>query len=321
MPAARPEPPANPYTVLGVATNATEQEIKQAWRRQARRYHPDVSKAPDAEARFKALADAHRLLKDPARRAAYDRGEPDPETHPGFHQPPPQRSTRPSQRAQRRPAGRGPSIDEDFFSGTQGDSASELLEALLRQHQQATPPQDQTAELQISVEEACTGGHRLVQLQGHHHSGQSDGLRELDVTIPPGMADGQRLRLAGQAGVDALGRHGDVVLTVHLQPHPLFSVQGRDISLQLPVTPWEAALGAQVTLPTPTGSLTLTVPPDSPGGRRLRLSGRGIPGKPAGDLYAVLQLVLPRADTPDARAAYAEFARQLPFDARPAWAH
>ena len=302
------------YAALGVERTATQDEIKRAYRKLARKYHPDVSKEANAEARFKEVAEAYEALQDPEKRAAYDelgqryaRGQqfqPPPDWGSGY------------EFSGRDAAAGGPMDFSDFFQslfGSQGQAAG--------RRRGPVAGGDHHAKLAITVEEAYQGGRRTLSLRMPVR--QSDGtmaLREhqVEVTIPKGIRAGQRLRLAnkgepGTAGAPA----GDLYLEVVLQPHPRYRVDGRDVSMDLAVSPWEAALGTQVPLATPAGTVELNIAAGSAAGRKLRLRGRGLPGKPPGDLYAELKLVLPAADSPSARAAFEALAQAFPdFDPR-----
>lgn len=321
------------YAALGVARDASQDEIKRAYRKLARKYHPDVSKEADAEARFKEIGEANEVLKDPEKRAAYDQagqqwerqragGSQDFQPPPGWD-------------AGFEFSGRG---DEGGFSAEDLFGAadhSDFFEALFgrargaRSARAGRPDvhlrgQDHHAKVMVALEDAFRGAQRSIVLrlpaldeQGrvvmHEHT--------LDVGIPKGIRAGQHLRLAGQGGPgigDAPA--GDLFLEIEFEPHRLYRVDGRDVYVDLPLAPWEAALGASVEAPTPEGTVQLTIPPGSQGGRKLRLKGRGIPAGGAngtpGDLYAVLTIVLPKADTTQAKAAYQALADAFDFDPR-----
>lgn len=298
------------YATLGVARDADADAIKQAYRRLARRYHPDVSKEPNAESRFKEINEAYSVLSDSDKRRAYDQlgsgfnaGDefrPPPDWMNGFG------------------AGAG--------AGGGANDFSELFESLFKRHAGATSArgqrrrpspkvQDVNATVEITLEEALAGTQRNLHLTG------ADGMeRTLKVSIPPGVVDGRKLRLAGQAQGAPGQTAGDVILEVHLLPHRLFKLQGRDLHLDLPVAVWEAALGAKVEVPTLTGRVGLSIPAGSQGGQRLRLKGRGLPGEPPGDLLVSLQVKLPPiANAPDLARLYAELQTASGFDARADW--
>ena len=323
------------YSTLGVARDASQDEIKQAYRRLARKYHPDVSKEPDAEARFKEIGEANEVLKDPEKRAAYDQagsqwerqragGSQDFQPPPGWD-------------AGFEFSGRGDGADgasfsaEDLFGGAEHSDFFEALFGRARRASARQPRpdmhvrgQDHHAKVLIRLEDAYRGAQRGISLRMPELDEHGHGVlreRTLDVNIPKGIRAGQHLRLAGQGG-PGLGSApaGDLFLEIEFEPHRLYRVDGRDVFVELPVAPWEAALGATVSAPTPEGAVQLTIPPGSRAGRKLRLKGRGIPaasaGGSAGDLYAVLSIVLPSADTPKAKAAYEAMAAAFDFDPR-----
>jgi len=303
------------YAILGLARSATQDDIKRAYRKLARKYHPDVSKHADAEDRFKEVGEAYEVLKDPEKRTAYDRMGSGWQAGEDF-QPP-------------------PNWDEGFeFSGRGGDTGADVnlddfFEAMFghargahRRHaaSAAMGGQDHHAKVLIDLEDAYRGAQRSISLQMPVVDAQGNVTlqsRTLNVTIPKGVKAGQHLRLVGQGGPAAGdGAAGDLYLEIGFREHPRYRVDGRDVSLDLPVAPWEAALGAQIKVPTPDGTVEMTVPRGSAGGRRLRLKGKGIPGKPPGDLYVVLTIVLPPADSERAAAAYDVMRQAFHFDPR-----
>lgn len=311
------------YQSMGVARTATAEEIKTAYRRLARKYHPDVSKEPNAEEKFKEVQEAYEVLKDPEKRAAYDQlgaewkqGEqfrPPPDWGSGFEF--------------RGGAGEGPESYQfefgrdgrgfsDFFSSLFGGGAG----APFAQGGRARGGRDHHARLDIDLEEAFKGGTRTLELKRPQVT--SDGHLELAthavrVTIPAGVTDGQLIRLSGQGEPSASGgAAGDLYLEVHVRPHRLYHLSGRDVTLTLPVAPWEAALGASVTTPTLGGPVELRIPRGSQADGKLRLRGRGLPGQPPGDQYVVLKIVLPAANSAEARALYEQMRRELAFDPR-----
>ena len=299
------------YKVMGVARDATEAQIKQAYRKLARKYHPDVSKEKDAEARFKEVGEAYEVLKSPEKRAAYDQlgqnhrpGEdfrPPPDWDAGF---------------EFSGAGPGNSSYSDFFDslfGTQARSGR-------RPDFHAGNGEDHHAKVLLDLEASLNGGARTFTLRMPEidDSGRLAAKeRTLSVQIPKGIISGQQIRLAGQgARAPGNGKPGDLYIEVEFQPHPLYRIDGRDLYLELPVTPWEAALGATVKTPTPNGTVDLKIPAASHAGSKLRLRGRGIPASPAGDFYVMLQIALPPATDDKAKAAYAAMAASLPFNPR-----
>ncbi|OHV28158.1 MULTISPECIES: DnaJ C-terminal domain-containing protein [Pseudofrankia] len=311
------------YEALGVSRAATTEEIQQAYRKLARRYHPDVNKDPAAEERFKEINDAYQVLSDPKTRGRYDRFGPD------FRRIPEDYEERMAAGVGAgfggAGAGRGGSgqrvrVTPGFEAGFGGGGGFEDLFGDLfgagRGARGATGPipgADQEAELALSVEEAYRGGRRQVTLAG------PEGARGYTVTIPPGVMDGQRIRLVGQGGrATGDGPAGDLYLRVRIVPHPRYRLSGRDIHLTVAVSPWEAALGATVPVATPGGEVKVHVPAGSSSGRRLRLRGEGMPnprGSP-GDLYAEVSVMVPAKLTDRERALFEELAAISTFDPR-----
>lgn len=301
------------YKILGVARTATPDEIKNAYRKLARKYHPDVSKEAGAEARFKEVAEAYEVLKDPQRRGMYDRLGSNWRAGQEFRPPPgwQRQST----------GGGGESIFSDFFES--------LFGGLGRRGAGGVPPQDRRSRVQgadrqtsvtISLEEAFRGTTREVAVQApavDPARGISAQPRTLRVKIPAGVQPRQQIRLAGQGGpgLGGAGR-GDLFITVEIAPHRLFRTDGRDVSLELPIAPWEAALGASVQVPTLGGTVEIGVPAGSQSGRKLRLKGRGLPGNPPGDQYVVLRIVTPPAESASMRELYEQLRRSSQFDPR-----
>ena len=308
------------YEILGVERNATQDEIKRAYRKLARTYHPDVNKEADAEAKFKETGEAYEVLKDPEKRTAYDQLGANWQQGQEFRAP--------------------PNWDAGFeFSGggyTEGDPSqfSDFFDSLFGgarmgggqrgpfsgRAQFHAEGQDHHAKIEIDLRDAFTGSKRTITLRTPKVDSEGHvGLKErtLNVSIPKGVREGQHIRLAGQ-GSPGIGKGtaGDLYLEVRFAPDRLFRVEGRDVYMDLPVAPWEAALGANVKVPTPEGAVMLKIPPGSTQGRTMRLKGRGIPASPPGDFYAVLKIVLPPADNEKAKELYRQMERQLPFDTR-----
>jgi curved DNA-binding protein len=303
------------YGIIGVPRNATPDDIKRAYRRLARKHHPDVSKDPLAEVRFKELGEAYEVLKDPVKREAYDRLGADWKAGRDFR-PPPDWNTG------SQPAGGfapGDTADfSDFFGALFGRGFSAGRGARASFHAQG---EDRHARVLIDLEDAYKGAARIITLQVPEVDEQgrvSMRERKLNVTFPLGIHAGQVLRLAGQGGPGlGQGKAGDLYLEIEFHPHPRYRVEGRDVYLDLPVAPWEAALGAAVKVPTPGGMVELKVPAGSSARRKLRLTGRGIPGTTPGDLYVVLQIVLPPADDETTKAFYRDMAARFSsFDPR-----
>jgi curved DNA-binding protein len=301
------------YKIMGVKRDAGQDEIKRAYRRLARKYHPDVSKEKDAEAHFKEVGEAYEVLKDPQKRAAYDRLGSNWQAGQDFHPP--------------------PNWDSGFeFSGggfTHGNAAdfSDFFESLFggrgpfttRGHFRARG-EDQYIRVLIDLDDAYHGATRTLMLQLPEVDAQGrlvNKQRTLNVHIPKGIRPGQHIRLGGQ-GAPGVGNAptGDLYLQVELRAHPFYRIDGKDVYLELPLTPWEAALGATVQVPTPEGKVDLKIPPNSAPGQKMRLKGRGIPGKTPGDFYVLLQIALPPAHTEAAKALYRSMQSQLNFNPR-----
>lgn len=297
------------YEVMGVPRTATADEIKRAYRRLARKYHPDVSKQADAEERFKEVGEAYEVLKDPEKRAAYD-----------------QLGSRWKEGQEFRPP---PDWNFEFEGGQDHEAFSEFFESLFggaRAHRDSRRSRfrsrgmDRQAQISITLEEAFSGATRALSLDQIERDEQGRPIRkarQLNVKIPAGVIEGQQIRLQGQGdpGVGG-GPAGDLFLRVHLLPHRLFKVDGKDIMLELPITPWEAALGATVRVPTLSGKVDLRVPRGSQSGSRLRLKGKGLPGDPAGYQHVILSIVVPEARTPEDEDLYRQFAAAMPMNPR-----
>ena len=310
------------YQVMGVERDATQDAIKRAYRKLARKFHPDVSKQADAEEHFKEVGEAYEVLKDPEKRAAYDQLGANWKAGQDFHAPPDW------------DAGfefRGGGYTGGF--GNESGNFSDFFESLFGQGFHAAGGggfrsqggfqargSDHHAKVVIDLEDAMHGATRSISLrvpqvdaQGHVNTRE----RVLKVNIPKGVKQGQHIRLAGQGNPGTGGaKAGDLYLEIEFNPHGLYRVDGRDVYLELPVAPWEAALGATIKAPTPAGPVDLKIKPHSATGSKLRLSGRGIPGKPPGDLYVTLQVALPPATTDQAKEVYRGMQRAFDFNPR-----
>ena len=300
------------YKIMGVERNATQDEIKRAYRKLARKYHPDVSKEKDAEVRFKELGEANEVLKDTEKRAAYDQLGANYQGGQEFRPP--------------------PNWDSGFeysggANGGQGADFSDFFSSLFGSHfgggadraPRHAKGEDHHAKVLISLEDAYQGATRTITLRVPEVDAQGHVItkeRMLSVAIPKGIREGQHIRLTGQGSAGVDGKAGDLYLQVEFQPHAFYRVDGRDIYLDLPVTPWEAALGATVKVPTLGGVVELKIPEGSVSGRKMRLKERGIPGKPPGDCYVILIIALPAADTEAAKALYQKMAQELDFNPR-----
>lgn len=320
------------YEALGVPRNASQDDIQRAYRKLAREYHPDVNKAPDAEDRFKEASEAYSVLSDPDQRRRYDAFGAD------FRRVPPDVDPRTWARARagagaggrpRAGAGVGGFGATGFGGGFGGAGAEDVdLDDLLggifgrraaRGRRSGgfgrgpVPGADREAELELTVEEAYRGGRHRITISG------PGGPRTIDVDVPAGVTDGQRIRLGGQGGHGSDGgRRGDLYLLVRLLPHERYRVDGRDISVRLFITPWEAALGTTVPVDTPGGEAKVKVPAGTSSGRRLRLRGRGMPnprGAP-GDLFAEVHVAVPQRPSPEEKRLFQELAAASSFDPR-----
>jgi curved DNA-binding protein len=308
------------YAVMGVGRDATQDEIKRSYRKLARKYHPDVSKEADAEARFKELGEAYEVLKDPEKRAAYDKLGADWKAGQDFRPPPDWNEGFEFHGGEF--TGATQEDFSDFFDTLFGRGATGGGFARSSRRSFRARGEDTYAKILIDLEDAYTGKSRAVTLE--HTEIGPDGRpsvkqRTLNVRIPKGVRQGQHIRLAGQGspGIGG-GEPGDLYLEVEFRPHGYYRVEGRDVFIDLPVAPWEAALGSTVKLKTPSGFVDLTIPPNSANGRKLRLRERGIPAKQPqpGDLFVVLNVALPKADTQAAKAAYEEFRQAFDFEPR-----
>ncbi|HHT9951836.1 TPA: DnaJ C-terminal domain-containing protein [Legionella pneumophila] len=286
------------YKIMGVSQDASEKDIKMAYRKLARKYHPDISKEPDAEERFKEMAEAYEVLKDPKKRSEYDQYLKYKEFNPqsdGFT----------GRRTQEQPFQEF-HFDSDFFETLFGHS---------RYQQQPMTGQNYHGKITISLEEAYHGA--VKNLQVPVEQGTETKIQTLKVKIPAGVKSGQQIRLAGQGGSGSGGgARGDLYLTVEVMKHPTFDVMENDIYLTLPITPWEAALGATVVIPTLAGKIDLKIPPGSQGGQKLRIKNRGLPGSPPGNQYVLLKIITPPAQTEEAKALYKKMAEVMPYNPR-----
>lgn len=287
------------YEILGVDRNSTKPEIKKAFRRLARKYHPDVSKEKDAEERFKEVNEAYEVLGDDEKRASYDQLGANWRNGQSFDPPP----------------GWDSGFDFGQFSSSRGGSGfSDFFESMFgggfgghqgnfhQRHQRQRQAPAQTANLTVNLEDVYHGGHARVQLANGKH---------VDVKIPKGIQEGKKIRLPGKASTG-----GDLLLKIHIRPHPRYSRDHTNLTLTLPIAPWEAALGATIEVQTLAGKLKLKIPPGSQSGKKMRLRGKGLPGKPAGDLFIQLQIHVPPAENEEQRAFYQEMANQFDWEPR-----
>jgi curved DNA-binding protein len=304
------------YEVLGVGRAATAEEIQRAYRKLARTYHPDVNKDPGAERRFQEISEAYDVLSDPETRRRYDAFGPDflhvrDDVDPDISAQP-----RGPRRASSGSGGGEPVWTSSTFSDLDFD-LDDLLGGMFRGGSRRdwgrVEGADQEAEMVLSIEDAYRGGRRSITLPG------PDGSRTLDVKIPAGVTDGQRIRLAGQGGQGTRGAPaGDLYLVVRLAPHSRYRVDGRDIYVDLPLAPWEAALGVTVAIDTPGGEAKVRVKAGTSSGKRLRLQGRGLPNPRGknGDLFAQVRIMVPPSLTKAERRLFEELAAISTFDPR-----
>ena len=299
------------YAALGVERDASEAQIRSAYRRLARKYHPDVSKESGAEERFKEIAEAYQTLKDADKRAAYDElGRPRPEQD---FQPP-------------------PGWSQKFSTGGQGFEDIDLGDLFAhfgrsrgpgaRSQEMRFPGQDYEVGVEVTLEQALHGATLDLNLNVPEPDARGISRpvpRTYEVRIPPATAAGQRLRLAGKGGRGFNGGpDGDLYLDIAYRPHPLFRIDGSDLVFDLPLAPWEAVLGATVKVPTLDGEVDLRVAPQTPAGRKLRLTGRGLPrrDRSRGNLYAMVKIVVPTSLSDEERALYRQLADLSRFEPR-----
>lgn len=285
------------YQALGVPTDASADDIKRAYRKLARKYHPDVNPGAEASAKFKAAGAAYDVLRDPEKKAAYDRYGAD------WDQPHPEAAQGQNTRWQGGFAFDERDLNADIFRGFFGQRS-----------RGGGMPQDQQALIEVNLEEAIAGARKTLTLQAPMVDDMGRvtmQTRQVELSIPKGVRPGQQLRLRGQGG-----QGGDLLIEVAFRPHPIYRIEGRDLYVTLPVTPWEAALGSKVKMPTPTGPVDLKVPANARHGQKLRLRGRGLPATPKGDLFAILQIVNPPKLSPEARKLYQQLADEQAFNPR-----
>lgn len=314
------------YKTMGLERSASQEEVQRAHRKLSRKFHPDVSKEPNAEAQFKDVGEAYKVLKDPEKRAAYDQLGSGMRAGQEFHAPP-------DWNQGFEHAGRG-------FTEAEAQQQSDFFESLFGHRARAGRTgsssgfsengmhfagEDRHASIQIDLEDAYAGATRKIVLRVPEANLQGQvSLKEhqIEFVVPKGIRAGQRIRLAGQ-GAPGIGEGapGDLYLEVEFKVHAHYRVEQHDVYLDLPVAPWEAALGTEIEVPTPSGVVELKIPAGSIAGKKLRLKGRGIPGAkastPAGDFYFVLQIAVPAADSDEQRAAYQNMANVFsPFKPR-----
>ncbi len=283
------------YKTLGIDRTATAEELKRVYRKLARKYHPDVSKEKNAEEKFKAVQEAYEVLKDPEKRGLYDQLGPNYRAGQQFR-PPPDWEQRFGGGGSRRASRDDLNGFSDFFSQMFGGAGEEFVQ-----------PEADAGNLEVTLEEAFTGTKRRVQLNDRGRA------KSIDVQIPAGVTEGQALRVAAGSDRPAL------IFKIRIRPHSRFVVEGMNVTLELPLAPWEAALGAKVTVPTLAGSVDLTIPAGAQSGQKLRLRGRGLPGSTPGDQLVMIKIVNPPAVSAHEKAIYERMQKEFSFDARANW--
>ena len=306
------------YELLGVSEDSDSKDIKTAYRKLARKYHPDMNPDPGAEDKFKEVAEAYEVLKDAGRRAEYDELRQHGNRQGAGFEPPPnwQRS------------GGFSDTDSTRFEGDFSDFFNSMFRgggAEAGQQPRGSRGQDAEIEMPIFLEETATETSKLVEYQiPVYENGQvKDVKKSLKVKIPAGIVDGERVRLKGQGGYgQGDGPHGDLYLHIRLVPHPLFDVEGHNLVITVPLAPWEAALGTKVTVPTLTGKIHLTIAPNSQAGARLRIKGKGMTTKTGtGDMFALLKIVVPSSANDDVKALWQSLSEKVEFDPRAQWSN
>ena len=299
------------YKIMELPRDATEKDIKIAYRRLARKYHPDLSKDPHAKEQFQVLGEAYEVLKDKTKRKAYDEEQ-------LYQSQFSQQAHQESSYARRHASedgfafhpGMGEPIDDDLFESLFGGGG--------RFHRGPRPGANRQGTLHVSLEEAYAGTIKIIQLPSVDKTHSEP--RKVKVNIPAGIRSGQPIRLAGQGEPGAQGGpRGDLYLTIEIDKHPLFDVMGDDIYLTLPVTPWEVALGASIKIPTLGGMVGLKIPPGSQGGQTLRLKHRGLKGKMPGDQYILLKIMVPTPHTDLQKKVYQTMEKEMAFNPREKW--
>lgn len=306
------------YQTLGVARDAPADEVKKAYRKLARKYHPDVSKEPDANARMTEVNEANAVLSDPEKRAAYDQLGKNYQPGQDFHPPPGWDAG--FEFSEHGRSGPEAAQFSDFFAEIFGRMGGGAHAGRARGGQAHMRGSDHHARILLELEDAFSGATRQITLRAPKLDGQGRVTLEehtLSVNIPKGIREGQVIRLAGQ-GEPGLGdgKPGDLLLEVQFKPHARLRTDGRDLLLTLPVAPWEAALGAVVRVDLPGGALDVRIPAGAQTGRQLRVRGKGLPAAPPGDLLLGIRIVAPPATTPKAKELYETMAREMPFDPR-----
>ncbi|MTI62890.1 DnaJ C-terminal domain-containing protein [Methylophaga sp.] len=291
------------YKILGVSRDASQDDIKKAYRRLARKYHPDVSKEADAEDKFKEVGEAYEVLRDAQKRAQYDQFGSNYRHGQSFTPPPGWEENMGGFAG----SGNFSSFFENLFGGMGGMGGAGMGDSFFAKGE------DVNAKITISLEDAFNGATKTIR----RPAGASQG-GTINVKIPAGISSGKNIRLNGQGKAGVGGKAGDLYLEVQIAPHKYYRLDGKDIYLDLPLAPWEAALGAKVTVPTLAGKINLTIPAGARSGQKMRLKGRGLPGKEPGDEFVVLQIMTPPADSDKAKKLYMQMAEEMAFNPRDA---
>tara|TARA_R110002073_G_scaffold20355_7_gene73056 strand:+ start:8649 stop:9593 length:945 start_codon:yes stop_codon:yes gene_type:complete len=308
------------YQILGVTPDADDKAIKTAYRKLARKYHPDVNPDEGAEEKFKEVAEAYEALKDAGRRAEYDELRRYGGRAGGGFEPPPGWQSNAGFSGAGAGSGHFEGDFSDFFNSIFGGAGGES-----HQFRSGRRGQDAEIEMPVFLEETISEASKLVEYRiPVIENGQMKEVKKsLKVKIPPGVQDGERIRLKGQGGSGiGEGGSGDLYLHIRLVPHPLFDVEGHNLVLTVPLAPWEAALGTKITVPTLTGKINLTIAPNSQAGQRLRIKGKGLATKTGhGDLFALLKVVMPPSTTSKATALWQSLSEEAAFDPRAQWSN
>ncbi len=289
------------YQIMGVPHDASQADIKQAYRKLARKYHPDVSQEPDAEQKFKALGEAYEVLKDPKKRTQYDQFGQDWKDG-----------------AQAEQAGRHEQAHQSAYqyAHSEADFAEYLNQMFGQRHQRGqgfgfeadiNQGQDIHTRLDITLEDSYQGTEKMLQLhvpviEPNGHMGSK--TKTVKVTIPKGISEGQQIRLKGQGHESPRGKPGDLYIEIHILPHRFFKVDGKNILLDVPITPWEAALGSKIKIQTLGGQVAMKCPENTQNGQQMRLKGRGLPGSPTGDQIIRFHIAMPKKVSDSAKKAY-----------------
>ncbi len=296
------------YEILGVSRDAEKSDIKKAYRKLARKYHPDVNQAADAEDKFKEVNEAYEVLKDKDKRQAYDRFGADWKHGQQF-------DGGGFQGGNYSSGGFGGGDFSDFFESIFGGAHQQAGGSPFQQGRQQRRGADLQLKLDISLEEAFNGGSKTIQFA--RAPGATE-MKKLKITIPKGVSSGQKIRLGKQGQASPYGGEpGDLYLEMNIQPHRLFRLEERDVVLRLPLTPWEAAEGTSLKVPTLSGSVELKIKPGMQSGQKMRLKGKGMPGSTVGDQYVEIMIQTPPADDNAAKKFYQDMKAQFDFNPRP----